>query len=225
MHTHTHRSTIAPLAAKAALALCCLVLVAGVGGAVAYFTDTDTAVNRFTVVPSLDITVVEEQWDQHPDEDGNGIPDLAEELVPGQSVIKDPAIENSAGTQAWIFAEVSVPTYAVLLSEADGELSSSPLLCELFSYTCNEGWTEIEEASYDAETNVTVHRYVWESPIDPGERTGTIFDSVTFANVADNQLDDLREGELIAFRIDINGIGIQTETFASWADAWAAYAG
>lgn len=209
-------------AAKGAIALCCLAAVAGVGGALAYLTDVDSVTNRFTVVPALDIDVVEERWDAHPDEDGDGIPDPAEELVPCQGVAKDPAIENVSGTQAWVFAEVAVPTEDVVLVEGDG-LAAEAARSELFSYEVNDGWTEMGQPTFDEERSVTVHRYAWTSPVDPGERTGTIFDKVVFANLADNQLDGLADDGVIALEIGIDGFGIQTEGFGAWADAWSAY--
>ncbi len=218
------RRTIVPTAVKAAVA-CCLVACAGVGGALAYLTDTDSIVNRFTVVPALDIEVVEEQWDAYPDEDGDGVPDHAEEIVPTQTIVKDPAIDNLAGTEAWIFAEISVPTYSVRVVGEDGRVTDLPELTELFAYALNDGWEEMGQPSFDADLNVTVHRYAWTTPVDPGARTGTVFDAVTFANLADNQLDMLVENGQIVLQIDIAGFGIQTETFASWADAWDAYVG
>ncbi len=223
MRASRKRTSMLSPALKAALALACVSIAAGARGAHAYFTDVDTTVNRFTVVPALAIAVVEERWSQYPDSNGNGIPDHAEELVPLQSVVKDPAIKNCAGTQAWIFAEIAVPTHNAIVVMDDHSLSLEPVLCELFVYELNEGWIEIEEASYDAERQFTVHRYAWHIPVDTGASTETLFDSVTLANIADNQLDDLIDDSTLAFPLDINGIGIQTEGFASWADAWAAY--
>ena len=222
---NNRKRSLASIGAKLAFATCCAAGIAGVGGAIAYLTDTDSVENRFTVVPALDIAVIEEEWDRHPDEDGDGVPDPAEELVPLQTVAKDPAIENTDGTTAWVFAEVSVPTYEVLLVGGDGRLAETSALTELFAYVVNEGWVEAGEAVFDEQRNVTVHRYAWNGTLEPGARTNTIFDEVQLVNLVDNQLDFLAENGAVTLHIGIEGIGIQTETFDTWEDAWAAYEG
>lgn len=207
--------------AKVAAAFGCLVLAAGVGSALAYLTDVDSAANRFSVAPALTIDLVEEKWDGHPDTDGDGVPDPAEEIVPSQTIAKDPAVENTTGTQAWVFLEISVPTHVVSTVAADGSIAD-PALTELFSYATNSGWVEMGTATYDAEHDTTVHRYAWDGPLDTGARTGTLFDSVTFANLADNQLDALAAGGIVSLVIDVEALGIQTEGFDTWQDAWDA---
>ena len=62
-----------------------LLLVFVVGGAIAYFTDTDTRTNTFTI-GSVDITLTEDGWDALADTNNNDIPDAAEDMMPGESV-------------------------------------------------------------------------------------------------------------------------------------------
>lgn len=220
----TRKRRMAPATkAKMALAIGCAAAVAGAGGALAYLTDVDGAVNRFSVVPALQIELVEEQWDAYPDEDGDGVPDAAEEIVPSQTIAKDPAVENTTGTQAWVFLEVSVPTLETSVVEADGSISEAASR-ELFSYAVNEGWEEMGAASFDDQAQATVHRYAWTTPIDPGSRTGTLFDEVTFANLVDNQLDALAVEGTVSLSIDVDALGIQTEGFGTWQEAWDALA-
>lgn len=179
--------------------------------------------NRFSIAPALQIDLVEEQWDDHPDENGNEIPDPAEELAPLQTVVKDPAVENTTGVEAWVFLEVAVPTYEVAIVQPDGSIAA-PAQTELFSYQVNEGWQEMGSASYDEERKATVHRYAYTTPIDPGTRSGTLFDSVTFANLADNQLDETQSGAGAQLSIDIEAFGIQTQGFDTWEAGWEALA-
>lgn len=209
--------------ARMAIAFGCLVLATCVGSALAYLTDIDSATNRFSIAPALTIDLIEEKWDAHPDVDSDGIPDPAEQIVPSQTIVKDPAVENATGTQAWVFLEVAVPTYSVSVVGDDG-LIAEPELTELFTYATNSGWETMGDAEFNAERNVTVHRYAWESPLDTGKRTGTLFDSVTFANLADNQLDSLASDGVVSLDIDIDALGIQTEGFDTWLTAWEALA-
>ena len=69
-----------------------LLLVVAVGGAIAYFTDSDEKTNTFTI-GNVDISLTETAWSST-DSDSNGVPDAAENLMPGQSVPKNPVINN-----------------------------------------------------------------------------------------------------------------------------------
>lgn len=94
---------------KTIFAAIVLLLVFVVGGAVAYFTDTDSATNTFTI-GNVDIEVVEDLWDQLTDTDSDGIPDDAEDMMPGETVTKDPAIHNLSTTNpAYVFMKVVAP--------------------------------------------------------------------------------------------------------------------
>ena len=93
---------------KTILAAFVLLLVVAVGGAIAYFTDTDEQTNTFTI-GNVDISLTEPNWNKT-DSDSNGVPDASENLMPGQSVFKDPTINNlSTKNAAYVFAKVVVP--------------------------------------------------------------------------------------------------------------------
>lgn len=64
------------------------------GGVLAYFTDQDDGVNKFTV-GRVEIDLQEPEWEEKPDTDGNDIPDEAEEMTPNQTISKDPQVENT----------------------------------------------------------------------------------------------------------------------------------
>ena len=74
-----------------------LALITGIsiiGTSVAYFTSTNTKENPLTV-GSVRTVLHEDRWDDLADTDHNGIPDLAEEIIPNKNIPKDPAIENT----------------------------------------------------------------------------------------------------------------------------------
>ena len=124
---------------KTILAALVLLLVVAVGGAIAYFTDTDTKTNTFTI-GNVDISLTEDGWDALADANNNDIPDVAEDMMPGESVTKDPTINNlSTKNPAYVFAKVEVPCTTIVAPATTSE--------ELFTYTTNAGWTELSSAA------------------------------------------------------------------------------
>ena len=96
---------------KTILAAVVLLLVFVVGGAIAYFTDTDFATNTFTI-GNVDIDLVESTWENLDtatvDKNDNDIPDAAEDMMPGETVDKDPVIKNlSTKNPAYVFSKSS----------------------------------------------------------------------------------------------------------------------
>ena len=205
--THTRR--------KAAVALACAVVLC-VGAVLSALTSYDTATNRFSLAQGLDIRVVEAKWDSHPDTDGDGVPDHAEGILPTQTVEKDPAIENLTGVQAYVFAEVSVPVRNVATANADGTLNAAADT-ELFSFSANEGWTLMATVPGDGEVT---YRYAYGSPLGRGT-TPTLFDSVTYANVAGDAL----SGSDLVQLVVVNAKGVQAAGFANADEAYAALYG
>ena len=99
----------------------CMLSIAIVGGTLAYFTDTDSALNTFTVGDvQIDLTEAAVKDDGY----GNLIEDTeaarkdvgtADEdkydygkLYPGQSIFKDPTIQNLGSEKAYVAAKVTV---------------------------------------------------------------------------------------------------------------------
>lgn len=190
-----------------AMAVAC---AGGALGALAFFTDTDKAVNDLDIAEDLKIEVVEPEWDAHPDEDGNGIPDVAENLVPKQTIAKDPAVHNKSDYDAYIYAEVSVPMHSMVVDKA----SNKAVYHELFSYEVLPGWTLVDERLEDGQM---VRTYAWDSILAGGATTGNIFDEVTVANMVSSQ------GFAGHSSITVTGKAIQAEGFANSAEALSAY--
>lgn len=198
--------------AKAAAAASCAALLA-LGAVMAALTATDTAVNRFELAEGLDVEVVEAAWDASPDADGDGVPDAAENLLPTQEVAKDPKVRNGTGTEAYVFCEVEVPIRHVATANADGTVNDAADV-ELFAYEVNDGWTLKDKVESEDGMSAT-YRYAWESTVAAGE-TGTVFDSVTYANVVDDGL----SGADLLQELVVTGHGVQSLGFE---DSDAAY--
>lgn len=186
------------------------------GGVFAYLTATDTVTNNLSLAESLKITVVEPNWDTA-DADGDGIPDAAQDMVPGQSVAKDPAIRNETGTEAYVIAQVKVPVTTVQTAAEKAE-GTDAREQELFTYAVKDGWTENGAAVIAG--GYATHTYFCDSTLAGNGTTSSIFDNVTLIDLVDipSGLSESR-----ATQIDVVGHAIQAQGFDNCADAWTAY--
>lgn len=207
---------------KTILAALVLLLVVAVGGAIAYFTDTDTKTNTFTI-GNVDISLTEGGWDALADANNNHIRDVAEDMMPGESVTKDPTINNlSTKNPAYVFAKVEVPCTTIVAPATTSE--------ELFTYTTNAGWTELSSAAVACTSGGTAtHVYYYGTggtltalakAADTSTPTPTskpVFSSVTLRSTLKGN-----EGLTGNKNIVVTGYGIQTEGLTSTApaDVW-----
>lgn len=207
---------------KTVLAAVILLLMFLVGGAIAYFTDTDTKTNTFTI-GSVDITLTEDGWDALTDTDSDGIPDAAEDMMPGESVTKDPLVNNiSTKNPAYVFVKVEVPCTTV-------ESPATPE--EIFTYTVNAGWTELSTAAVACTSGGTAtHVYYYGSngtltalaeaadASTPTSTTNPVFSSITLRSTLTGN-----EGLSGNKNVVVTGYGIQTEGLQSTtpADVWS----
>ena len=204
---------------KTILAAVVLLLVFVVGGAIAYFTDTDTKTNTFTI-GNVDITLTETGWDALPDTNNNDIPDAAEDMLPGESVTKDPLINNvSTKNPAYVFAKVEVPCTTIVAPAVTSE--------ELFTYTVNAGWTELTTAQVACTSGGTAtHVYYYGTngtltelakaadASTPTSTTNPVFSSITLLSTLKGN-----EGLTGNKEVVVTGYGIQTEGLASTTPA------
>ena len=206
---------------KTILAALVLLLVVAVGGAIAYFTDTDTKTNTFTI-GNVDISLTEDGWDALADANKNGIPDVAEDMMPGESVKKDPTINNlSTKNPAYVFAKVEVPCTTIVAPATTSE--------ELFTYTTNAGWTELSSAVACTSGGTATHVYYYgtggtltalakaANASTPTPTSNPVFSSVTLRSTLKGN-----EGLTGNKNIVVTGYGIQTEGLTSTApaDVW-----
>ena len=208
---------------KTILAAAVLLLMLAVGGAIAYFTDTETKTNTFTI-GNVDITLTEDGWDALADANDNDIPDAAEDMMPGESVTKDPLINNvSTKNPAYVFAKVEVPCTTIVAPATTSE--------ELFTYTTNAGWTELSTAAVACTSGGTAtHVYYYgtggtlttlakaTSETTPTSTSNPLFNSITLLGTLKGN-----EGLSGEKQVVVTGYGIQTEGLTSTApaDVWA----
>ena len=208
---------------KTILAAAILLFMFVIGGAIAYFTDTDQKTNTFTI-GSVDITLTEDGWDALPDTNDNDIPDAAEDMMPGESVTKDPLVNNvSTKNDAYVFAKVEVPCTTIVAPATTSE--------ELFTYTTNAGWTELSTAAVactSGETATHVYYYGTNGTLTTlakaaNASTPTSTSNPLFSTISLRSTLKGNEGLTGEKQVVVTGYGIQTEGLTSTApaDVWA----
>lgn len=197
---------------KALTAAGVLAAFLAVGGISAYFTDTDEKVNHFTV-GKIEIDLQEPEWEKKPDEDKDGVPDEAEDLIPGKRLTKNPMVKNTGTNEAFVFMTVEIPCRELVTVNQDG--TRNPLaMTEICSYQQNSSWKKLGNRKVldqaGKQTGIKyLYAYAQENGtcriVKPGETTKSLFESILFANVMEGQ--GLEEK---AFDLGICAYGIQT---------------
>lgn len=182
-----------------------------IGGMLAYFSDADTKTNTFTV-GKISLDVQEPDWN----------PENGRDMTPMKTIPKNPQICNDGINEEFVFLEVLVPYAQVVTANADGTKNPASDT-ELFFYKVNPGWMEMTEERKVTENTVR-HLYVWGTKdactvLKPDVTTRSLFDTVTMANVVEDQGLEETNPEIV-----INGYGIQTSDLdggkTSPAEVW-----
>ncbi|MGN8630462.1 TasA family protein [Blautia sp. HCP3S3_G3] len=169
--------------------VCCAAAAIAAGGTIAYLTDYDRTVNEFTV-GKVDIELEEPNWK----------PEDNTKIEPTQQIRKDPQVKNAGVNDAFVYLEVSIPTADVITADASGNRIDRKNT-ELFTFTKKADWTQLEAKTVG--TN-RVYTFAYNKVLKPGQTTTTLFDTVTFANVIEGQIDTRQ------FDIPVNAYAIQT---------------
>ena len=211
----------------AALALVVVLLVAAVvGGTLAYFTDTDSATNTFTV-GNVSIQLLESAL--HRDNDAATdeaiIADAADyeaylaeagkDMVPGRWVKKAPYIYNDGKNDAYVRIKATFPV--ALMDAAD---------IMLYTTAFNEGAIEMDEGVNSADGKFVTYTFTYLEPVEAGKVT--YYAPFWQFKLGDNK--DQDDASVNALQTDaaLNSIvcvaeAIQAETFASADAAFAAF--
>lgn len=188
-----------------------LLAIVAVGGAIAYFTDTDTKTNTFTI-GNVDITLSEEHWSTT-DSNNNNIPDAAENIAPGVSVAKDPVITNvSATAPAYVYAKVEIPC----TTDATPE--------EIFTLnTIGSGWTLMNDGACNNGVATKVYNYGTASAMTAlaaGSATPAVFSSVSLNSSitgSENGLSGNKNVVVTGYGIQTNGLGNDVTPETVWS--------
>lgn len=187
-----------------------------IGSSIAYFTSTNTKDNPFTV-GSVRTVLHEDKWDDLADTDHNGIPDMAEDIIPNKTIPKDPTIENTGKNPAWVYFNVRVPIVNIITAKEDGSRNVKTDT-ELFLFTPDlDHWRQlskiVEEDTDGKKTAVYVFGY--EAVLDPGQTTKELFKEVRFCNAIEEQgLEDTKQV------ITVKSMAIQQEESGTMEEAY-----
>lgn len=175
---------------KIVLLFVALALCVSITGAIAFLSSkTEPKYNNFTI-GEIKIELTEPQWDSLPDENKNKIPDVAENLSPSETIVKDPTITNTGSNDAFVYLKISVPKASVKNMDNNGEIiypsENNPV--ELFSFDVNPNWAEF--MTDDTNENYVEHYYHYKKAIMPNETTTPLFETVTFIDVIEGQIEE-----------------------------------
>ena len=181
---------------KMIIAAVVLLLVFVVGGAIAYFTDSENTTNTFTI-GSVAITLTEPAWTD------NGGEAEGTNMLPGETAHKDPTVTvDSTSQDAFVLIGVTIPCL-------DGD--------ELLTFTPNEGWEVVESVACPASgfgSATRVYSYSEDGTMTKvtAGNSATLFNTVTLINLTNAQATALA-GEDI--EMGVTGYGIQADGLES----------
>lgn len=214
------------------LALAALIAVTAITSAsVAYFTDTGTARNVFTM-GNVNITLDEAPVDEFGQAtDGDRVTENeygTEAAYPGAVLDKDPTVHNTGSNSAYVRATVNVsdwmnlvaayyPEFEATFPNDDYNAALNLLVGEL-----GDGWSVV---GVEAGDTFTVGRFdakfvlKYDSVVAPGEDTSPMFTQVKIPVGIDNaNAASFNEIKIVAQAVQENG-------FETWEDAFDAFDG
>lgn len=205
----------------AAMALCIVAIIA-VGATLAYFTDTKTAKNTFTMG---DVKITLDETDVN-DPEGDRVTSNEYNVYPGAEVTKDPIVHNKGKNGAYIRATVNVsnwmnlvaafyPEYKETFPNAGYKTALNLLVGEL-----GEGWSVV---GVEAGDTFTIGQFdakfvlKYEGVLAPGADTTAMFQTVTIPAGIDNaNADSFNEVKVVAQAMQADG-------FDTWEEAFEAF--
>lgn len=190
---------------KLILAAIALFAILVVGGATAYFTDTETVTNTFTL-GSVEITLTEPHWK----------PELAEGILPGAVLAKDPRVTNVGESPAYVFLKVEEPCYNTT---------------KVFDYTPDTKWTVVGTQQTCSTTGTIENVYAYGTSSAMTElakdaNTGDFFTEITLKDTLEsdavtalnNKFPDGLDVVITAYAIQKDNLGLDSDTPAAvWA--------
>ena len=221
---------------KTWILISCLVLslTLGLGGSLAYLTDTDTRVNTFTM-GNVDITLEEPNGQQY-------------DIMPGTTAKDKVAyIKNNGSNAAYVWMTVAVPhamadyvwpEFAAPDANYGGQLwgyddeNGRQLATE--NKAGIEGWWNCYDAFDEARRGYRVYTYICHNALGVGDNTINILEGVTMdgrVTLIDGMYYEVVNGDkrmLCAqddLEVIVTGHAIQADGIGDWQQAYTSYTG
>lgn len=175
------------------------ILSSAVGVTMSMLTYTPVQKANIFTFSDVSIRLTEEEWDALDNDPYGKI------LYPGRTVSKDPKIENTGRNDLYAYLEVTVPRSKIRIVGAD-ETIGTAATAELFSYipdTAN--WLELTDCQRE-DSDKIIRIYAYKKPLKAGQKTSALFESITFVNMLEGEIEMGTE-----LTVDINAYAIQTE--------------
>ena len=204
-----------------------LVAVLVVGGTLAYFTDTKSATNTFTVG---DVKIKLDESNVNAPNGDRVISNEYTGVLPGIQYKKDPVVTNTGKNDAYVRAVGTIENGMNWLGFYYDDASTFPQVEAFEKLICNTlgtGWEIVGfknvMSTQDHPTSDTVVTLKYTGVLKSGEATSAMFKNVMLpAKMTTNDI-TTRVAQNGVFHIDVVAQAIQTEGFASWNDAFAAF--
>ena len=211
-------------ARKILVSLAALALVAAIsiGGTLAYFTDSKTATNTFTmgnVNIKLDETDIKNP-------EGDRVTSNAYDVYPGEVVTKDPIVHNTGKNGAYIRATVNVYNWMNLVAAYYPDFKETfpndgyKAALNLLVGELGDGWSVVGVVAGDTFTIGQFDaKFVlkYDGVLDAGADTTAMFQTVTIPAGIDN-------ANASSFQsVKVVAQAIQADGFDTWEAAFAAY--
>lgn len=178
---------------KLGIGIMILCLLAGTAGTLAYLTDQDQKQNTFTI-GEVRCSLEEPHWDEK----------QAKNIVPIQTIQKDPYIKNTGRNDEYVYLRVFIPIENV--RSKTSPVQATPQ--EMFTYQQNGKWTEIEDAKEQVQLNdgkeYQMHVYAYYKELKHDDETVPLFTEVTAIDFYENQI------EKESLIIPVQALAIQT---------------
>ena len=173
-----------------ALAVCLACGAAGVS--IAYMTDAHEKTNVITV-GNVDIDLTEPTWN----------PDDGKNVLPRETVSKNPQITNNGSLACWAYMRVTSPIKNIQTVDNGTKRKKPAAPTELFSWNVNDGWELISQETA-ADGSAVHYVYAYKTLLESGKTTQSLFDNVTMTNYLEGQIDK-NEG----LNIPVQAVAIQ----------------
>lgn len=205
-----------------------------IGGVYAYLSHSDSNINTFTIG---DVHI--KAWEPNfptKDDDGNGVPDECELMIPYETIAKDPRIKNTGTNDAVVFFKVTAPVEKLNLIGDNGGRSGEKD-ADLFWFKqagddddshinhFDESWIEltsldqqfVECEECNEEGKGFTYIFGYQTSISSAESTTTLFDQIQnkkygSRTIGPNEIQQIRIEAYAIQAEDIHRAGIEVDT-------------
>lgn len=160
----------------AAVIGCAAILPASAGLTNAFLQKPMNELNNVMTPGNIDVLLTEPLWKK---ED-------AADLLPGQTVSKNPTVTNTGDNDSWVFLRVDVPVKNIRLVDPATKRKTEKMDTELLSFEADTSW---ELVSKTKDTSAVHYVYGFKKILKSGASTNALFSHVTIVNYLEGEID------------------------------------